>query len=243
MSSDRPLGPGPRTRIPLTVLGGYLGAGKTTVLNRLLTNPGGRRIGVVVNDFGSVGIDAEWLARTRDDGVVNLPNGCACCTLGDDLHQALGRLAADPGLDHVMVEVSGVADPAAVAAWSTVEPFEPGGVIVLAAADSIRALATDRYVGGEVVRQLTGADLVVVTKVDRCDGATIDAVEGWLDRIEPPVHEGRSAPRLPTPRASCESSPPGTRIDTRRGRGAPVIHSIARGWRSSSMRCRPGCSG
>ena len=148
MSSNRPLGPGPRTRIPLTVLGGYLGAGKTTVLNRLLTNPGGRRIGVVVNDFGSVGIDAEWLARTHDDGVVNLPNGCACCTLGDDLHQALGRLAADPGLDHVMVEVSGVADPAAVAAWSTVEPFEPGGVIVLAAADSIRALATDRYVGG-----------------------------------------------------------------------------------------------
>ena len=97
MSSDRPPGPGPRTRIPLTVLGGYLGAGKTTVLNRLLTNPGGRRIGVVVNDFGSVGIDAEWLARTRDDGVVNLPNGCACCTLGDDLHQALGRLRPIPG--------------------------------------------------------------------------------------------------------------------------------------------------
>ncbi len=181
----------PRPRIPLTVLGGYLGAGKTTVLNRLLAAPGGRRIGVVVNDFGSVGIDAEWLSRTRDDGIVNLPNGCACCTLGDDLHRALGNLTAGGDIDHVVVEVSGVADPAAVAAWSTVEPFEPGGVIVLAAADAIRALATDRYVGGEVVRQLTGADLIVVTKLDRCEPSAIDAVGAWLERTAP------SIPRVP----------------------------------------------
>ncbi len=185
MSSDPPMRRRPPGRIPLTVLGGYLGAGKTTVLNRLLADPGGRRIGVIVNDFGSVGIDAEWLSRERDDGIVNLPNGCACCTLGDDLYQALGRLVADGEIDHVVVEASGVADPAAVAAWSTIEPFESGGVIVLAAVDSVRDLATDRYVGGEVVRQLAGADLIVMTKLDRCDGSTVDAVGAWLDRIAP----------------------------------------------------------
>ena len=191
MSSDPPMRGKPARRIPLTVLGGYLGAGKTTVINRLLTEPAGRRIGVVVNDFGTVGIDAEWLARTRDDGIVNLPNGCVCCTLGDDLYQALKGLVADGEIDHVVVEVSGVADPAAVAAWSTVEPFESGGVIVLAAVDSVRDLVTDRYVGGEVVRQLAGADVIVMTKIDRCDGPTIDAVAAWLDRVAP------GAPRAP----------------------------------------------
>ncbi len=199
MSSDRPIRLRPPARIPLTVLGGYLGAGKTTVLNRLLAEPGGRRIGVIVNDFGSIGIDAAWLARAGGDGVVNLPNGCACCTLGDDLHGALERLAAGGGIDHVVVEVSGVADPAATAAWSTVEPFAPGGVIVLAAADSVRELATDRYVGGEVVRQLTGADLIVVTKLDRCDRGTIDAVGAWLDRV---------APTIPRVRATHGDVPP-----------------------------------
>jgi G3E family GTPase len=187
MPADRPVPHVPPGRIPLTVLGGYLGAGKTTVLNRLLAAPGGRRIGVVVNDFGSVGIDAEWLARTRSDGVVNLPNGCACCTVGDDLQQALSLLVAGGEIDHVVVEASGVADPAATAAWSMIEPFEPGGVIVLAAVDAVRDLATDRYVGGEVVRQLVGADLILLTKLDRCDGATIDAAGTWLDRIAPTI--------------------------------------------------------
>ena len=65
-----------RPDIPITVIGGYLGAGKTTLLNRLLREPDGRRLGVIVNDFGSIGIDAELLAATSDTGVVNLPNGC-----------------------------------------------------------------------------------------------------------------------------------------------------------------------
>ncbi len=167
--------------IPLTVIGGYLGAGKTTLVNHLLRHPDGRRIGVIVNDFGSLAIDASLLAPAAGDGLVSLPNGCVCCTVGAGLHEALETLtAAELRLDQVVIEVSGVADPSVAAAWGTVPPFEPAGVIVLADATSVVQRSRDRYVGGEVTRQLEGADLVVVTKSDVCDEVELDAVERWI---------------------------------------------------------------
>jgi G3E family GTPase len=161
------------------VIGGYLGAGKTTLLNQLLRNPGGRRLGVIVNDFGELGIDADRLAGASE-GLVNLPNGCVCCTLGEDLGSALGAMSGSrSALDQIVIEASGVAEPRAIAAWSTVPPFEPGGVVVVAAADSVRRRARDRYVGGEVVRQLEGADLIVVSRADRLEPADFAAVREW----------------------------------------------------------------
>ena len=174
-------------RIPLTVIGGYLGAGKTTLVNHLLRHAGGRRIGVIVNDFGSIGIDAQSLAAGSPAGtgqIVSLPNGCVCCTIGSGLHDALAQLVAlDPPPEHIVIEVSGVADPAVASAWATVAPFEPSGVVVLAAADSVREMAQDRYVGGEVTRQLVGADLILLTKSDLCEPAAVRAVEDWLDDV------------------------------------------------------------
>lgn len=175
--------------IPLTVIGGYLGAGKTTLVNELLHHPGGRRLGVIVNDFGSVGLDADLLAGATTDGdVISLANGCACCTVGAGLHEALLTLSERPDRpDQVVIEVSGIADPAVAAGWGTVAPFEPGGVIVLVAADDVRRLARDRYVGGEVRRQLTGADLLVVTKGDLCPNDQLTALDRWLDEHAPGV--------------------------------------------------------
>ncbi len=172
---------------PLTVIGGYLGAGKTTLVNGLLREPGGRRIGVIVNDFGSIAVDADLLAgATRDGDVIGLANGCVCCTVGAGLHEALASIV-ERDVDHVVIEVSGVADPAVAAAWGTVAPFEPAGVTVLVAADQIMALRRDRYVGDEVCRQVAGADLVLITKTDLVRPETLPAIERWLgDRSEAP---------------------------------------------------------
>ncbi len=176
--------------IPITVIGGYLGSGKTTLLNRLLRRAHGRRIGVVVNDFGDVGIDADLLSGAigdtpgTDSPIVNLANGCVCCTLGDDFRSTLEGLAAIvPRLEHIVVEASGVADPSTISAWGTVPGFAPGGVVVLAACDSVVGQASDRYVGGEVRRQIVGADHVVVTKVDLCDSGEIARVVEWIGTL------------------------------------------------------------
>ena len=186
--------------IPITVLGGYLGAGKTTLLNSLLHQSSGRRIGVIVNDFGELGVDAELIADAlRDQGsdpssgdvepgpvptIVNLANGCVCCTLGDDLRSELEAMSrVEPALDAIVVEASGVADPATTAAWGTVAPFAPGGVVVLVAADTVSAKIRDRYVGGEVQRQIVGADLVVLTKTDRCDDASRAAARSLVGEL------------------------------------------------------------
>jgi len=193
-------GDGPPS-IPITVIGGYLGAGKTTMLNALLRDPGGRRLGVVVNDFGELGVDAS-LISSRGDGsvpVANLANGCVCCTLGDDLVATLTEMSAiRPRLDHLVIEASGVADPAATAAWGTVAPFAPGGTIVLAAADAVQRMAQDRYVGGEVRRQLTGADLLVVTKSDLVGPEATARVTEWL-------REMSDAPVVDAPHGAIDS--------------------------------------
>ncbi|MGA9275443.1 CobW family GTP-binding protein [Ilumatobacter sp.] len=164
---------------PITVIGGYLGGGKTTLVNSVIHRAAGRRLGIVVNDFGDLAVDAGLLHSA--DRVVNLANGCVCCTLGDDLRSTLEELSAiEPPLDHIVIEASGVADPTTAAAWGTVPGFAPGGILVVAAADSVMRSARDRYVGGEVRRQLVGADLVVVTKDDLCDPAETERVVTWI---------------------------------------------------------------
>ncbi len=184
-------GRSPTEATPLTVIGGYLGAGKTTLINRLLADPGDRRIAVLVNDFGAVNIDAELIVA-QDGDTISLANGCVCCSFADGLAMALidlrERIESDGDIDHVVIEVSGVGDPWKVAQWGRTPGFSLDGVVVLAAADSVMAKAQDPLVGETVRQQLRGADLVLVTRADLVDDA--GEVAAWV-RTEGRL-EGRS---------------------------------------------------
>jgi G3E family GTPase len=165
--------------IPFTVIGGFLGAGKTTLLNRLLAHAGGRRFGVLVNDFGALDIDGDLVARHGGDTIA-LANGCLCCSIGDSLVTTLMSLLERPErLDHIVVEASGVADPGRIADLATLEPrLVRDGVIVVADAETVQARAADRRVGDTIVRQLAAADLLVLGKTDLADDPP--AVRAWL---------------------------------------------------------------
>lgn len=102
--------------IPVTVVCGYLGAGKTTLINHLLADPGDRELAVIVNDMGAVNVDADLIARKSDEeGVIDLSNGCICCELGDDLAAEAERLAERRAFDTLVVEASGISEPIPIA--------------------------------------------------------------------------------------------------------------------------------
>jgi G3E family GTPase len=171
-------------RIPLTVIGGFLGAGKTTLLNRLLRDAGGRRLAVLVNDFGAINIDAGLLESTAGDAIA-LTNGCVCCSIGDDLTAALIRvLDADPPFDGVVVEASGVSDPWRIAQIGLAEPaLSLDGVVVLVDAAAVRAQSGDALLADSLQRQLRSADLVVVNKTDLVDEGELRHVRQWLASV------------------------------------------------------------
>jgi G3E family GTPase len=163
----------------VTTIGGYLGAGKTTLVNGLLSGDHGVRIGVLVNDFGAVSID-EKLIVARDEDVVSLANGCACCTIGDDLAAALDRFAGrDDRYDRIVIEASGVADPARVAALAQSPGLRRSATVVVADAATIRSRARDKFVGRLVQRQLAAADTIVLTKIDLVQAAGLDAARAF----------------------------------------------------------------
>ena len=134
--------------VPLTIIGGFLGSGKTTLLNRILSQPQGRRFAVIVNDFGDIAIDEDLIA-SHDGQTIALANGCVCCTIGDNfLRTLLDTLKRDPQPDHIVVEASGVADPARIAEIAAIEKdLTLDGVIILADAAGLeRQVADSRLV-------------------------------------------------------------------------------------------------
>jgi G3E family GTPase len=172
--------------LPTIVIGGYLGAGKTTLVNHLLREAGGRRIAVLVNDFGEIAIDAD-LIESRDGDVLNLAGGCVCCSVGSDLIGALLDLPARAQApDVVLIETSGVALPGSVARGARLAPgIDVEGVVVRVDAETIQERAADRYVGDTVLQQLRDADLMIVNKLDLVDADRLDGLRRWLAERAP----------------------------------------------------------
>ncbi|MBX3454639.1 GTP-binding protein [Ferrovibrio sp.] len=171
--------------IPLTVIGGFLGAGKTTFLNHLLRQAS-CRYAVLVNDFGAVNVDVALIA-SHDGNTINLNNGCICCTMADGLGEALIRVLSAPVLpEHIVIEASGVGDPWQIAEVAMLEPdLQLAAVIVLADAEQLPAQLADSYIGDTVRRQLRRADLLMLNKIDLVDAARLQTAHETLAGLQP----------------------------------------------------------
>ena len=190
-----------RAKIPISVLTGFLGSGKTTVLNGLVRHPDMARALVIVNELGEIGLDHELVERATDD-VVLLQSGCLCCSVRSDLIetlQAMRRKAERgevPAFDRVVIETTGLADPGPILQAFMAEPsvtshFQLDGVIVTV--DAVNAGSTlGRH--GEAVRQAAVADRILLTKTDLAPPAQAMAVEVDLARLNPAVPILRTMP-------------------------------------------------
>jgi G3E family GTPase len=173
------IGIGARAPIPLIVVGGYLGAGKTTLLNHVLANAGQRRITVLVNDFGAINIDAA-LIRERTDDVINLENGCVCCSIGGRLVDALLAISNRPDPpDMLIIEASGVSDPVRIAQIGLLDrSYRLYGIVVAVDLACIAQTLLDPYVGDVARQQIAGATAILLTKTDlihECEKAAVVA--------------------------------------------------------------------
>lgn len=173
-------------KLPVTVVSGYLGAGKTTLINHLLRNANGRRLAVLVNEFGDLSID-EDLIEAEEDGLMSISGGCVCCAFGGDMIGVLEDIRdSTPGFDHVLLEASGVALPGSIMATvGFVEGLRADASVVLADAEQIRRNATNKYLSDTVLRQLEQADILLLTKTDLVSDSALAEVEVWLKSRAP----------------------------------------------------------
>jgi G3E family GTPase len=192
-------------RIPATVLTGFLGAGKSTLLRRVLTEEHGRKIAVIVNEFGEEDIDSEIIVSDGDEQIVQLSNGCLCCGIRDDLRATLSDLAHERAsgqlaFDQVMIETTGLADPGPVAQTFFLDDqvatrYRPDAVLTMVdAIHGMDQLDTWR----EARRQVGFADKLFVSKIDL---ANADDVENLCERLR------RMNPRAPQRRTSFGAVP------------------------------------
>jgi len=187
------LAPAPRTEplaipgrdpVPVTLLTGFLGAGKTTLLNRLLNGEHGLRVGVLVNDFGSINIDAQLVAGVEKN-TISLTNGCVCCEIRDDLVESLEQLLTrEDQVDYVILEASGIADPEGIM-MTFLNPRYEGlltldSITCVVDAAGIFAHGDDERLSWLKLRQIGSADMVVLNKTDLVGPEHIEVIREWI---------------------------------------------------------------
>ncbi|NEH57688.1 GTP-binding protein [Rhizobium leguminosarum] len=174
------------SKLKTTILTGFLGAGKTTLLNRILTLGSTERVAVIVNEYGEVGIDGQLVVQTKDE-IVELNNGCICCTVRDDLIAAIrSLLASGRPIDRFIIETSGLADPAPV-----IQSFILDEVLsARLELDAIVTVVDARYISRqlsqeEAVEQISFADVLLLNKIDLEDEYRLIEIERDLTRRNP----------------------------------------------------------
>lgn len=169
-----------------TIISGYLGSGKTTLVNHILRNADGRKLMVLVNDFGDLPIDAD-LIETDDGEVLNLSNGCVCCTLGGDLFQTFTQvLDRVPRPDHLIIEASGVAKPRGIANIARAEPdLHLDGIVTLVDCTTLEECLQREQIAPTLVDQINTADILLTSKSDLVLPDKMASVTSLLRDLKP----------------------------------------------------------
>src|SRR3989338_4881673 len=180
----------PHKKIPITLLTGFLGSGKTTLLNHILTAPHGQKIAVIVNEFGDIGID-DWLIKKNTNGIVELVNGCICCSVKNDTLQTMLQLIDEREevkiFDRIVIETTGLANPIPFVAAFLSKPLLKNYYVldvVITLVDAAHILMQLDTIP-EVRPQIAIANLIVLNKNDLVDSALLDSIESSLRYINP----------------------------------------------------------
>lgn len=183
-------------KIPVTVITGYLGSGKTTLLNHILTGQQGRKVAVIVNEFGEVGIDGQLIEQDGEEQLIEFNNGCLCCTVRGDLVTTIDKLRRRTGdLDAILIETTGLADPAPVASTFFVDEAVRAGTRLDAFVTVVDAVNLEKNLeqSVEAQEQVAFADIVLVNKTDLVDEEQLQRIERRVRTLNPLARMHRSA--------------------------------------------------